>query len=207
MLKLIPRLSKAFTPTAIAPFTVFQSTGMLMARPVPLQFNPSEDNPTIAREGYVNLTVIPRHSDEASGEESKGSFDKEKKLNVKLRSKQIGQLISWRLGNGKPSPLVINAFMTGSVPTTIELKFVNNTLGEDVPEIQMTITPKSGDASPVTIPISLGEVKSLQILLESCLPDLYGWTGKMTSPRQTSTWSGASTNAEKSPEDFFNQFK
>lgn len=203
------RLQTRFLRTsAAAPFTVFQSTGMLMARPVPLQFT-TGDEPTIAREGYVSLTVIPRILNaESTAEEPKSTFDKEKKLSVKLRAKQIGQLISWRLNNGSKAPLLVNAYMTGSIPTTLEFKHITSASDPAEPQIQLTITPKSGDAAPVSLPISLGEVKSLQVLLEACLPDLYGWVGKVTQPRQSGTWStAAAAGKEKSPEDFFNQFK
>jgi hypothetical protein len=173
-----------------------------MARPMPLQF--TEGDQTIAREGYVSLTVIPRTLNESSSEKS--SFDKEKKLSVKLRAKQIGQLLTWKMVNGaKLAPLTINAYMTGSVPATLELKYLGTNPEE--PEVQLTITPKAGDMGAVSMPISFGEIKSFQVLLEACLPELYGWTSKNTAPKIAGTWSKQSATETKSPEDFFNQFK
>ena len=194
-------ITRKFLSSNIAPFTVFQSTGMLMARPVPLQF--TETDQTIAREGYVSLTVIPRTLDESS---EKTSFDKEKKLSVKLRAKQIGQLLSWKINGSKLAPLTVNTYMSGSVPATMELKFLGNNGNSEDPEVQLTITPKSGDHGPVSMPISVGEIKSFQVLLESCLPELYGWTSRTTAPKLGGTWSRQSSET-KSPEDFFNQFK
>jgi hypothetical protein len=190
MLRLISSPRLAIASPAIAPFTVFQTTGMLMARPIPLQYTESPDAspPTIAREGYIRLTMIPR--------DSEGGFDKEKKISLNLKPKQIGQLIAWK---SFKNPISINAW-TGVVDMKPK--------GDEI-EITVTSTPKGETAptetTPVTVSLELGEVKSLQILLESALPHLYGWVGVNTIPKK-STWTKL-TDSPKSPEDFFNQFK
>jgi hypothetical protein len=187
-------------PSVIAPFTVFQSTGMVMARPVPVQLSPDNES-QIAREGYVALTAIPR---------SDSGFEKEKRITVKLRAKQIGQLIAWRglvpngvsnQRSGFSSSLNITAY-AGSIPVSVDVK--PSTAGDDSePMLQLTLTPKSGETLlPVSVPISVGEMKAFQVLLESCLPNLYGWTWKSTAPMK----SLSSTITAKSPEDFFKQF-
>ena len=172
---------------AAAPFTVFQATGMLMARPMPLQYSESEEGgPVIAREGYVSMVVIPRVSGDVS------TFEKDKKVSVKLRSKQIGQIIAWK---ALRTPLVVNAY-SKSVPVTLELRPT-----ADSSEIELSLTPKEGEVEPVSLTLSSGEVKSFQILLEAALPHLYGWVGPNTMPRQAAASAGS-----KSPEDFFKQF-
>ena len=184
---------------------------MLMARPVPLQFTAGADAPTVAREGYVSLTVIPRTPTAEDDDKSVSkSFDKENKISVKLRAKQIGQLIAWKPSavggrNGASTPsLVINTFLTGSVPVTIDMR---PAVGEEG-MIQVTVTPKGADQpAPVSLPVSIGEIRAFQVLLEACLPDLYGWVGKETAPRVSGTWSRSTEESTKSPEDFFNQFK
>ena len=193
-------------PFVIAPFTVFQSTGMIMARPVPVQLSP--ENPSqIAREGYVSLVVIPRVPETGSGQ-----FEKDKRISVKLRAKQIGQLIAWRGliptngSNARTNPstsLTLTAY-AGSVPVSLDIKpsGVEDATATE-PMLQLTLSPKSGDVSPVSVPISVGEMKAFQVLLESCLPNLYGWTWKSTAPKPpTST----TMTTSKSPEDFFKQF-
>jgi hypothetical protein len=201
------RLFASASTPVIAPFTVFQSTGMLMARPVPVQVS-LEDPTLIAREGYVLFTVMPRASE---GGESQ--FEKDKKVSVKLRAKQIGQLIGWRMGpvgtgntfnlrNGGMSSLNVTAYQSGSSPVTIELKPIPEE--QEEPMLKLTVTPKEG--SPVSMSIAVGEMKALQVLLESSLPSLYGWTGKTLMPKSFGT-SGASPAATtKSPEEFFKQF-
>ena len=193
----------ASKPSVIAAFTVFQSTGMVMARPVPVQLS-TETESQIAREGYVSLTVIPRSST---------GFEKEKRISVKLRAKQIGQLIAWRglvpspLNGGanqrsNPSTSLNITAYSGSTPVSFDLKPIT---GEDQePMLQLTLTPKSGETLPVTVPISVGEMKAFQVLLEACLPNLYGWTWKSTAPVKSSSYTGGTP--AKSPEDFFKQF-
>ena len=93
---------------AAAPFTVFQANGMLMARPVPVQYIDDGGAPVIAKEGYINLTIMPRLSDSLSS-----TFDKEKKLSIKLRTRQIGQLIAYKINNpfSLKSPRVIKYWL------------------------------------------------------------------------------------------------
>ena len=204
-----------------APFTLFQSTGMLMARPVPLQYIDGEvadgDSAAtaapqvVAREGYVSVVVIPR-------DESTNTFNKEKKISLKLRSKQIGQLIAWK---AYKSPFTVNG-VYGSSPSasntqlTIELKpssAATPTTGTEEQTIQLSVVPKGGNTTEietVSIPISIGDMKTFQILLESVVPTLYGWVEPTTSPKQRSSpnYSSEGKFAEKpkSPEDFFKQF-
>ena len=195
------RLCGARLPV-VAPFTVFQSTGMLMARPVPVQ--PAADESTIAREGYVALTVIPR----VEG----GVFEKTKKVSIKLRSRQIGQMIAWRINGGKVlTPLSFTAY-AGSVPVTVELKSAAPSADEE-PMTQLTLTPKPAAAassetvpamSPVSMLLPVGEVKALQVLMEAALPHLYGWTPRLSTVKK-SAYSSSGSSA-KSPEDFFKQF-
>lgn len=179
---------------SVAPFSVFHSTGMLMARPMPLQEGiESEAGTSIAREGYVSVTVIPRLA--PVGEES-GIFEKDKKISVKLRTKQIGQIIAWKLGK---IPLSLTAY-SKSDPIQMEL----TPKGESL--VELALTPKASHESgepvlPVSITMDIGEIKSFQILLEAALPHLYGWVGPNTSPKKYS-----SATSSKSPEDFFKQF-
>lgn len=194
-------LSAAAGPRPAAPFTVFQSTGMLMARPVPLQYTQEEDSPAqVAREGYVSVVVIPR-------DETTNTFNKEKKISVKLRSRQIGQLIAWK---SYKTPFTVSG-VYGSCPSavnsqmTIELK-----PGTEDQTIQLSVVPKgTTDSETVSIPISVGDLKTFQILLESVVPTLYGWIEPNTLPKQrSSNYASGEKFAEKpkSPDDFFKQF-
>ena len=193
-------LLSAAGPRPAAPFTVFQSTGMLMARPVPLQYTQEEGSPAqVAREGYVSVVVIPR-------DESTNTFNKEKKISVKLRSRQIGQLIAWK---SYKSPFTLSG-VYGSCPSavnsqmTIELKPAS----EDQ-TFQLSVVPKgTTDGETVSIPISLGDIRTFQILLESVVPTLYGWIEPNTLPKQRSSNYGDKFVAEKpkSPDEFFKQF-
>ena len=177
------------TKPAVAPFTVFQSTGMLMARPVPVQVS-QEDPTAIAREGYVSLVLIPRSAD--------ATFEKDKKLSVKLRARQIGQIISWK--NGKP--LSVNAYASGSVPITVEIRPL--TEPSDEPMMELTLKKTQPEPESVSVPISVGEVRAFQVLLESALPSLYGWTVRSVAP--TRTGNSTAQSVQKSPEEFFKQF-
>jgi len=190
------------TRRAAAPFTVFQSTGMLMARPVPLQYIAVEESgegaPQVAREGYVSVVVIPR-------DESSNTFNKEKKISLKLRSKQIGQLIAWK---GYKTPFTVNG-VYGSSPSVSNTQLTIELKPTEDQTIQLSVVPKAttGDLEIVSIPISLGELKTLQILLESVVPTLYGWVEPTTSPKQrASNYGDTFTEKPKSPEDFFKQF-
>ena len=206
-------LSSAAGRRPAAPFTLFQSTGMLMARPVPLQYIEEEASSVdgfaspaaaqVAREGYVSVVVIPR-------DETSNTFNKEKKISLKLRSKQIGQLIAWK---AYKSPFTING-VYGSSPAasntqlTIEMKPSTN--GEEQ-TILLSVVPKSTttEVETVSIPISLGDLKTFQILLESVVPTLYGWVEPTSSPklRASSNYAGDKfTEKPKTPEDFFKQF-
>lgn len=184
-------LGKRFLSTkpAVAPFTVFQSSGMIMARPVPVQVS-QEDPSAIAREGYVSLTLIPRSAE--------ATFEKDKKLSVKLRARQIGQIISWK--NGKP--LSVNAYASGSVPITVEIR--PSMEPSEEPMMEVTLKKSQPEPASVSVPISVGEVRALQVLLESALPSLYGWTVRSMAPTRPGLNSAQS--AQKSPEEFFKQF-
>jgi hypothetical protein len=176
-----------------------------MARPVPVQA--STDDPTaIAREGYVSVIMIPRI--QPSSADTSATFDKERKVSLKLRARQIGQLIAWKMPflNGTKSngsSLTVNAYATGSVPVTMELKPLPDQAEE--PMVQVTMSPKTQDAQSVTMAISVGELKALQVLLEAALPSLYGWTSRSLTGSQYSSTITRQT-ASKSPEDFFKQF-
>lgn len=177
-----------------------------MARPVPVQAS-AEDPTAIAREGYVSVVLIPRI--QPSSAEAAATFDKERKVSVKLRARQIGQLIAWKQPflNGTKSngsTLAVNAYATGSVPVTIELKPLADQAEE--PMVQLTLSPKTPDAQSVSMAISLGELKALQVLLEAALPSLYGWTTRSLSSSQSSTSTTRQSTGSKSPEDFFKQF-
>jgi len=202
-----------------APFTIFQSTGMLMARPVPLQYSQLEDGETVvAKEGYISVTVIPRERPLADTDENTTLFNKDKKISVKLRSKQIGQIIAWK---GYKSPFNVNgvygSFGSGTGGSSgfgqVNMEFRPVQSSDEGGVVELTIVPKAGQdgsvvvtGSPVTIPISVGELKSFQILLESVIPQLYGWVGPVTAPRRSGTAGSCPQSAPKSPEDFFKQF-
>jgi hypothetical protein len=179
---------------------------MLMARPVPLQYTEDEagNGGIVAREGYVNLTLIPRRSVADEDTTSGGSFDKEGKISVKLRSKQIGQIISWK---GFKNSFIVNG-VYGSVggsggygQMTMEFRPLPGPSNEES-MIELCLVPKF-DASTVAVPISVGELRSFQILLESVIPSLYGWGSPATKPVKSLSGEGRT----KSPEEFFKQFQ
>ena len=177
----------------MAPFTVFQSAGMLMARPVPVTLSADQET-QIAREGYVSLVAIPRTSES-------GSFEKEKKVAVKLRAKQIGQLIAWRgllpsTGLARNNQTLTVTAYSGAVPVSLDFKPPSN--GEEM--VEVSLTPKEGER--LVVPISVGEMKAFQVLLESALPALYGWTFKNLAQKTSSVGQ----EKTKSPEEFFKQF-
>lgn len=184
----------------MAPFTVFQSAGMLMARPVPVTLS-SDQETQIAREGYVSLIAIPRTSES-------GSFEKDKKVAVKLRAKQIGQLIAWRgllpsTGLARNNQALTLTAYSGSVPVSLDFKPPSNSSDQTAePMVEISLTPKEGER--LIVPISVGEMKALQVLLESALPALYGWTFKNLTPK--STLNASEKQQTKSPEEFFKQF-
>jgi len=189
----------------IAPFAVFQPTGMLMAKPVPLTLSSEGESSAIAREGYVALTLLPRSAEA----ESKG-FDKEKRMTIKLRAKQMGQIIAWKLnGNHRVSPLNFTAYAGLSSLVNVEIKPVTaSAQGEDEPVVQLTVTPKqtpdssnSASPTPFSMPIPVGEMRAFQVLLEACLPTLFGWV-----PKNTTSGFGTAAKTTKSPEEFFKQF-
>jgi hypothetical protein len=158
----------------------------------------TEDS-VIAREGYVALTLMPR---------AETGFDKTKKISVKLRARQIGQFIAWRINGGKSivPPLAMTCY-AGAVPVAFDLKPAPAG-DDDEPMMQLTLTPKPGadgaePAAPVSVPIPVGEVKALQVLMEASLPNLYGWTSKSLGHRKVIP---GTTGTAKSPEDFFKQF-
>lgn len=172
-----------------------------MARPVPLQYIQEEGSSSpaqVAREGYVSVVVIPR-------DESTNTFNKEKKISVKLRSRQIGQLIAWK---SYKSPFTVTG-VYGSCPSavnsqmTIELK-----PGSEDQTIQLSVVPKgTTDGETVSIPISIGDLKTFQILLESVVPTLYGWIEPNTLPKQRmSNYGDKFPENPKSPDEFFKQF-
>jgi hypothetical protein len=169
---------------------------MLMARPVPVTLS-SENETEIAREGYVSVIAIPR---------TESGFDKERKISVKLRAKQIGQLLAWRgllptngvVRNNGNAHLSVMAYSGGS-PVSLEFKPV---AGETEPMVEVNIAPKAEGVLPVTMAISVGEMKAFQVLLEAALPGLYGWTFKNFAPKTAQTAS----QTVKSPEEFFKQF-
>ena len=179
-----------------------------MARPVPLQYIEEEaveggaPVTQVTREGYVSVVVIPR-------DESTNTFNKEKKISLKLRSKQIGQLIAWK---AYKSPFTVNGVYGSSsaapnTQLTIELKPTG--YSEDQ-TIQLSVVPKgtTTDVETVSIPISMGDLKTFQILLESVVPTLYGWVEPSTSPKQRGgiNYGEKISEKPKSPEDFFKQF-
>ena len=192
-----------------AAFTVFQPTGMLMAKPVALTLAeiPATDNTsppptTIAREGYVSLLLLPRTAIDET--EKSASFDKEKRVSIKLRARQIGQIISWK-NNGI---LAFNAYnsasaATGSSQVAVEMKAVNNPQ-----EAMIQLSVSSPGQQLFAMPIPVGEFKAFQILLEAALPHLYGWIPKQQS---SSSYNNKSSSQKpsfsKSPEDFFKQFQ
>ena len=187
-----------------------------MARPVPLQYieeeslaatTPTAPTQVVAREGYVSVVVIPR-------DETSNTFNKEKKISMKLRSKQIGQLIAWK---SYKSPFTVNGVYGSSpnaanTPLTIELKPTEDQT------FQLSVVPKATtgtttETESVTMPISLGDLKTFQILLESVVPTLYGWVEPNVAPKQqrSNYASGDSdrpsfSEKPKSPDDFFKQF-
>ena len=202
---------------SIAPFTVFQPTGMMMAKPVPLTVATIDDSTTIAREGYVAMTLLPRSTDPTK---TQTSFDKDKRLTVKLRAKQIGEIISWKLAppgsrTQALQALVFQAYSSAGSQVNVELKPLPVNPQEDDQFIQLTVTNRKTPTETettttstmmISIPIPAGEVKAFQVLLEAALPHLYGWVPKLAG-RVGPSYSSSSSSSSKSPEDFFKQFK
>ena len=205
--------------SAAAAFTVFQPSGMLMAKPVALTLSelPATDNTsppatTIAREGYVSLLLLPRTVIDET--EKSASFDKEKRVSIKLRARQIGQIISWK-NNGI---LAFNAYNSAAATSSssqqvaVEMKAVNNppvVPRQEVPqEAMIQLSVSSPGQQLFTMPIPVGEFKAFQILLEAALPFLYGWIPKQqSSSLYNNKSSSQKPSFSKSPEDFFKQFQ
>jgi hypothetical protein len=72
------------------------------------------------------------------------------------------------------------------------------------PMMEVTLKKSQPEPASVSVPISVGEVRALQVLLESALPSLYGWTVRSMAPTRPGLNSAQS--AQKSPEEFFKQF-
>ena len=165
-----------------------------MARPMPLQYTEAADeaSPAITREGYVSLSVIPRAA--PLDESTPGVFEKDKKISVKLRSRQIGQLVGW---NGR-SNLSLTAY-SKSVPVGMDWRTTADG------DISLSLKPSDENSQPITLTLSAGDVRSFQVLLEAALPHLYGWVGPSSLPRK-SAYNTATSTTSKSPEEFFKQF-
>lgn len=145
---------------------------------------------TELKPGSLSFTLGTRVSEATST--SKAKYDK---VNFSLQARSIGQFLSAIYGPVKPGGDVFTSFNKRS---TMKVLKKHAPGGDFIMVVSVdTLDPSNGTQNSARVELSSGDAKCLQVLIENCLPSLYGWVSKNVLPDAKKAFGTSSATKAK----------